>query len=329
MNNLHKKATVIIRSVGERTEKLCRELILAQGIPTENLFLIKEAPFSAALRKSFEIGIANGLPWTLCNDADVLLRPGSIEKMLSIAESHDQAILEFQGLVIDKFFGGPRAGGPHLYRTNLIIKAMEYFEVTRDKIRPETVLLNTMKSKGYPWLSLPEVFGLHDSFQYYKDIYRKCFVFAHKHQALRDLFLSIWSMQVSQDRDFQVAFMGFSAGNCYNQKVVIDSTQDIYELNFDDLPFDEKKELDDNLITLSDIETIISTWIEPSIYQSIYSPILKKSIEDSKIFVTNLNAKNKKFRNKFKKIIRLLTFIIGKIFQNIGKKIMSLSEKIS
>jgi hypothetical protein len=329
MTDLSQKVTVVIRSVGERTEQLCQELILAQGIPTENLFIIREAPFSAALHKSFEIGIANGLPWTLCNDADVLLRPGSINKMLSIAETHDQAILEFQGLVIDKFFGGPRPGGPHLYRTNLIIKAMEHFEVARGKLRPESVLLNTMKSKGYPWLSLPEVFGLHDSFQYYKDIYRKCFVFAHKNQALRDLFLSIWSMQIPHDRDFQVAFMGFAAGNYHNEKVEIDSMQDIYELNFDDLPFDEKKELDDNFLNLNEIESIISNWVEPSIYQSIYTPILKKSIEDSNSFVTILNSKKKKYQYIFKKYLRAFTFIIGDNLHNIGKKIMSLSKKIS
>jgi hypothetical protein len=37
MIDLSQKVTVIIRSVGERTEQLCRKLILAQGIPTENL----------------------------------------------------------------------------------------------------------------------------------------------------------------------------------------------------------------------------------------------------------------------------------------------------
>jgi hypothetical protein len=267
--------------------------------------------------------------WTLCNDADVLLRPGSIEKMLSIAETHDQAILEFQGLIIDKFFGGPRAGGPHLYRTNLLIKAMEYFEAAREKIRPETVLLNIMKSKGYPWLSLPEVFGLHDFFQFYKDIYRKCFVFAHKNQALRDLFLSVWSMQVSQDRDYQVAFMGFAAGNCYNQKVIIDSTQDIFKLSFEDLPFDEKNELDKNLLTLSDIETIISTWVEPWIYQSIYAPKLKKSIENSNKFITILKSKKEKIQYQIKQYTRVIIFLIGDKLHRIGKKIQSLSEKLS
>lgn len=32
MTDLNNKVTIIIRSVGERTEQLCRELILAQGV---------------------------------------------------------------------------------------------------------------------------------------------------------------------------------------------------------------------------------------------------------------------------------------------------------
>ena len=66
--------TVVIRSVKERTEELCKKLILQQGIPEENLFIIHERPFSRAMRVGYQLGIDRNLPWTLYIDADVFLR---------------------------------------------------------------------------------------------------------------------------------------------------------------------------------------------------------------------------------------------------------------
>ena len=42
------KVTVVIRSVGERTEAVCRNLV-AQQVPQENIVVVSNAPFSATL----------------------------------------------------------------------------------------------------------------------------------------------------------------------------------------------------------------------------------------------------------------------------------------
>jgi len=81
-NSLNDHVHVIIRSAGERTMHLCKQLIIEQGVSADNLSVVNEAPFSAALKKSFELGMERGLKWTLCIDADVLLRPGAVETML-------------------------------------------------------------------------------------------------------------------------------------------------------------------------------------------------------------------------------------------------------
>jgi hypothetical protein len=120
MTNLNDKVTIIIRSVGERTEKLCRELILAKGVFAENVVVVREAPFSAVMRKSFETGIQLGLPWTFCVDADLLLRPGAVEKMLHLGDAQPENVCEIQGYILDKFYGRPRQGGVHLYRTAIL-----------------------------------------------------------------------------------------------------------------------------------------------------------------------------------------------------------------
>ena len=54
MNNLS-DVLFVIRSVGERTEKLCYELIKAQGVDSQNIILVNEKPFNIALKKSYQI----------------------------------------------------------------------------------------------------------------------------------------------------------------------------------------------------------------------------------------------------------------------------------
>ncbi|MFQ5575287.1 MAG: hypothetical protein ACE5E0_06670, partial [Terriglobia bacterium] len=116
--------TVVIRSVGERTEAECRNLI-AQQVPQENIVIVSNAPFSATLADSYRAGIERGLAWTLCVDADVLLRRHAVSEMLNVACDLPAEACEVQGLMLDKFMGGPRTGGTKLYRTSLLSRALE------------------------------------------------------------------------------------------------------------------------------------------------------------------------------------------------------------
>ena len=76
----------VIRSANERTEATCYNL-LSQQIPTENIVLIHERPFSLALAKSYLVGIEHGLSWTLCIDADVLVTDEAVDYVRRIAKS--------------------------------------------------------------------------------------------------------------------------------------------------------------------------------------------------------------------------------------------------
>lgn len=265
-NKLSERASIIVRSVNERTEQLCCELILAQGVPKDHLFLIHESPFSAALKKTFTIGIGANLPWTYCVDADVLLRPGAIENMIGIAEQQNPNICEIQGYVLDKFFGGPREGGIHLYRTSLLRSVSEQIPEEGVNIRPEFHTLESMTRMGYPYKQIPFLAGLHDFEQFYSDIYRKCFVQAHKHLRQTDLFLGVWRAGAPTDLDYQVALKGFAAGIEHFSKVFIDVNQEFFK-NVENLPLAEKsRDLTISDIGLEQIETIINNWVEPDIY---------------------------------------------------------------
>lgn len=320
MSNISNRITVIIRSVGERTEQLCRELILDQGIPVENLFIINEAPFSAALRKSFEIGLANGLPWTLCNDADVLLRPGAIEQLIILAEQQKPNVCEVQGYILDKFFGGPRRGGPHLYRTKLINKVIDCIPPESESIRPESDALGAMEAQGYPYRSFCYLTGIHDFEQYYRDIFRKCFVQAHKHHTHTELFLNVWRAGAAHDRDYQIALKGFAAGIENYDKVLIDTRCKIYNNLFSSQSIEEKPPLSPEIDFIRiQVEQIIQEWQEPNAYKEHFPN--KAGLES----VTSIMGPDQGFFKSILLQVKTLGFFkwllnaFGGIFIRIGK----------
>ncbi|MCC5943258.1 MAG: hypothetical protein JJU37_17070 [Balneolaceae bacterium] len=263
-------AIIIIRSSNERTENLCKKLILEQGIHNSEIFVIHEIPFSQSLLKSFEIGIESGKKWTFCVDADVLLRPNSIDKMIRHANSQSQNVCQVQGYMLDKFFGGVRKGGVHLYRTALLNKVIDKVPVEGTDIRPESFTLRLMEDEGYPSRVVPYVVGLHDFEQYYFDIYRKAFVQVEKHLSRAELLITIWKQFAEQDHDYCVALKGFADSLTNDRDVFINSELPLYTELFDNSGIKEKSELDINSYDDAKIEKIITEWNCLDIYHSYF-----------------------------------------------------------
>jgi len=317
------RASIIIRSSGERTEQACKNLILEQGIPAENLFVLREAPFSKALRKSLELGLERGLKWTLCNDADVLLRPAAVKTMLALAEQQEEQIFEVQGFILDKFLGGPRNGGIHLYRTSLLPKALENIQLEAGNIRPEFHTLKAMAALGHPWKTVPYLVGIHDFEQYYLDIFRKCFIHAHKHADMAELFLSFWREKAGSDRDYAVALHGFASGVEHTGDVSIDSGLDMYQALFSEYHLQEKHALDPAACSLAQVEQTIENWVEPPLYKKLYPDkfglvSLAKGEISEKQRISQLAADLG--------IIKLILYAIGAALKKAGKW---LQERVS
>lgn len=258
---------IVIRSCGERTTEACRKLVLYQGIPPEQVVIVQEAPFTRALKRSFELGIERNLRWTLCVDADVLLRPGAIHQMLSLAEEQPDNVCETQGQMLDKLFATVRPGGVHLYRTSLLPQALALIPGEGENIRPEHGTLQRMKALGYPWVEVPYVVGLHDYEQYHRDIYRKCFVQAHKHAYHADKLLTIWRDGANEDPDFRTALIGFAAGIQHLGTVSIDVRQDLYRQGFEATGIAEKPPLASDGVSSERVEATIATWTEPEVWR--------------------------------------------------------------
>jgi len=312
---------VIIRSVGERTEQVCKKLILDQGIPENNLIIIRESPSIKAVLKSFEIALEKNLKWTYRIDADIMLAKDSIKNMVSFAQKQKSSHFVSQGYVLCKFFGGIRIAGNYFYNTKLIKNVFDNQAYSTEAIRPDSYILEEMRKSGYPNSPAPFVIGLHDYEQYYKDIYRKCFVHGVKHIHHAKFFSDLWKPRISKDLDFDVAIKAFANGVSYNKKTYIDSKLPVYEESFQRIGANEKNKLKDNTYNIEKIENIIYEWIPDEIYLKNCGTIYSEFVNANKSTIERLNTSIKK-RGFFKTIFLGL----GLLFKNIGNKIVDAIE---
>jgi len=219
---LSDQVMVIVRSADEATQMLCQQLI-ENEVSKENIAVVREVPFSRAVRKTFELGLESDKKWTLAVDADILLRENAIKDMVNWAEQCEDYFFELQGRVFDKFFCTPRPGGPHLYRTEYLEKAISFIPGDPNHLRPESYTYHKMAETGLHFYHDLEVYGIHDFFQYYRDIHRKCFVHASKHGQYLEYFLTQWTARANDDTDYVFAIKGILDGLSHKEEVRADS----------------------------------------------------------------------------------------------------------
>lgn len=259
MPELLDNATVIIRTAGERTQDLCYALA-TQQVPEDQVFRVQLAPMTVATRRAFEIGIEQNRTWTILIDGDLLLNQGSIRNLVAGYESPPKSLFTVMGVILDKFFGGVREGGIRVFRTRYLPKAIDILSQTKGQIRPDTTLVNLMTQRRYDQVKrLDIVTAIHDYEQFYRDIYRKAFVYARKHKKYIPYLIQMWKRLATHDFDYQVAVWGARAGLGFDQNYVID----IRTLPQEIAPLlalsgvKEKSELSDNAYTSDAIKNLI------------------------------------------------------------------------
>lgn len=173
---------IILRSVGERTEKQCKRL-LEDIFLEENIVVINNVtPFSAMLEKAYNIGIKKKKKYTLMVDADILLdrdRTYEFLNQVEIIQKDHGPFFVTEPIVYDRFRLNYISAGVHLYYTELLMYAIPY--ANNMSLRPETTVIRAMAKKGFHSIIIPVVIGLHDYFQYYKSIVKKGMLFSKKH----------------------------------------------------------------------------------------------------------------------------------------------------
>lgn len=268
MDNSIKDISVVIRSSYERTEALCIHLV-KQQVPKEMVTVIHERPFSQALRRAFEIGLDFGLTWTLCVDADVLIRHGAIGELITAVETYSGRTLGGSGMIFDKLRWSRRRGGIHLYRTALLPNLIPYISDADVSLRPETDAKWWLLEQGYEWALVNTVVGLHDFEQYYADIFRKMVVRARKSPDMNSALLKLALARSPIDKDFMVAAWGLQFGMSLSLKeqIELDAQQWAKETELlllanglqekNSLPVDEGNAFVEN--TVAECHTIFAT----------------------------------------------------------------------
>lgn len=203
--------TVVLRHCGERTTAAAASL-LRDLVSADAMHSVSAIPFSACLRQSLQCGIDQGRTWTLCIDADVLVEPASIVSLCRQAARTPNRVMEIQGVVFDKFFCIARPAGNHLYRTEFLGQLIDAIPVDGSSLRPESDAIKELSSHGYRWQQSRTQVGVHDFEQYYRDIYRKCFLQAHKHREYLAFPQKYWQAMREHDADFAVASQAVADG---------------------------------------------------------------------------------------------------------------------
>lgn len=206
--------SVVIRSSEEQTVAYLKKQVLKEVVG-ENVFVINEVPFSKAVKKNFLIGIENQKKWTLALDGDLILGPQSISLMINRAEEFDNSLYVYQGFILDKFRCSLRQGGPHLYLTSNLKKALKKLETTNKEKRPESKLYGEMIELGYTVHIEKKIIALHDFFQNQEDIYRKGYFHGIKHKGWKTL-IPEWLEKSNIDDDYKLAVAGFIDGYLEN-----------------------------------------------------------------------------------------------------------------
>jgi hypothetical protein len=255
---------VTIRAAGERTEKLCYDTVANQAEGAE-IVVIHEKPFKKALEECLRKGIESSKKWLITVDADMILLPGSIELMLNEADKMPSHYLQLQGKIVDKITGNIRKAGPRIYRTSLLPGLLSASEALEDHIRPESRLITAYGEEGYPSRYIPVVTCLHDYEQYYKDIYRKAYVHAHKHSDFLSGMIETAVGRQHTDKDYKVMLKAIWDGLTEQESVAID-TRLYEEKSKKALDFLELREKSEELQKVSEAESLtISDFLVPSL----------------------------------------------------------------
>lgn len=266
----YEDACFVVRSVGERTTNACREILASQA-PGAGIVSISETPQSVAVRRTFEIGLDVGAPWTVAVDADVLVRPNGVETLLELADAAPRDVWQVQVELLDKAFGISRTCGLKALRTESLGQAARLASDIGSSARPDTYVAHEMRARGHGFVKHAVTLGLHDFEQHYHDLFRKGSLHARKHGARMDYARPMWVRLGRDDGDYLALLLGAESGSPAGNRSpkgaaapvdVRSAPEDVHE-RLRAAGLEPKQEIPPGEISPDDIERLLSTWVEP------------------------------------------------------------------
>lgn len=174
-----------------------------------------------------------GQPWSVIVDADVLIGRRFFSFYLPNAmRLNPPTQLGFAFRLWDRFYASPKYRGLHVYRTELLPRALKKIPKDGLVLRPETYIKEQLELEGIGWMRYSNVVGLHDFFQHPRDIFAKMALRAHRSGADVDSLLRSFEKWRGEHVDFVVASEGLKYGMKMDPRFV-DNARSTYLTAFD------------------------------------------------------------------------------------------------
>lgn len=216
--------TFVVRAAGERTLAAAlatlRDQVLAAGGSEEQVRVVNERPFAAAVRRTLEIGAGAGRPWAVGMDADVLLTSRGVDHLRAMCAGAKPDTFTVTGLMLCKFYGGFVFRGVHVYRGALLERAVGLLGQRTPggpdpELKPESAVVHAMAAVGHGYEGVPRVLAAHDFEQSFLHVYLKMRLRARREAAEGDVAgLTAFCRRAAErgDDDFRVALWGIEDG---------------------------------------------------------------------------------------------------------------------
>ncbi|AIU69547.1 hypothetical protein TEU_03870 [Thermococcus eurythermalis] len=282
---------VVIRSTGERTEKLCEYAVLQNGIDKENIIYVKNiSPFSKALEEGYKLALEYGKKYTFFIDADMIILPNTLGVMVEAMERLPNKIFFMNPLAYDYLSGLIIRNGPRLYRTSHLQVAIKLIQDESVSLRPETFVVKRMRRLGYLSIDFDYPSALHEFEQYRRDIFRRVITRYFKSSSTTRKYLeSRFEKLRKTNLDFEVAYLAIE----YARKNKVKKPKlsyDQYQEIFKELNIEEKKEINNLELTYRELLEFIKDNKDKFIYykemysglSNLLNAILNKIREDLK-----------------------------------------------
>lgn len=169
---------VVLRYSGERSLPLAHKALRDQ---THRFTVIEEYPYTQAMLKTFEIGIEKKTPYLLALDADLILNPGALNKILQETKKafERNPNLFFLNFSVSDKFVGKIAAGCHVY--NNAYSSQIHTQLSKMQANEKGFPLQLAEALQLAFTSAEnDPIGLHDYAQYYAHIYSKSYRFAKR-----------------------------------------------------------------------------------------------------------------------------------------------------
>lgn len=210
----------VVRTIGERTEEVCIELIHRQKAENEKVSILNESTHVDAIEKTFLLGLRSEADWLVAVDADMLLLPGGVSEMREEVKSCDANVFVAYPAVYDKLYS-IRRWGVSLYRVSMLEELYDTFKELKNNHHLKIeggAIKEVAKGKNEIFYSR-KVVALHDFHQYYRDLYRKVYLNTVRNPGYKKKAEKNWEKISHLDADYLVMLQAMRDAKSENREL--------------------------------------------------------------------------------------------------------------